>query len=558
PVGGICVSGRAYDDLRRLGLPFESIGKQQLKNIDEPIEVYQLSAEQLAALPMEEAPADTPGSRRSLLRPVPIALAVAALALLALVLWRPWSAAASPPSVTVVAGGGGAEAQALARNLLVQLGSLQATKADALELVEPESGTRADLIFKVESVGGEGDLRANLSLVDNRGDTLLWSREVVQPGGNRTDLRQQIAYSAARVLGCATEALSPLHEPIALPTLRLYLNGCADLADLLVQQDSAIAVATFRKVTEQAPAFAGGWAKLLLAQIQAFRGAGLNDPALRREIEASIAAARKLDPDMAEALLAEGWLQPRRPIAGWLRFSDEAVAKNPDHAEALGMRSLGLVQVGRMREAVDDARRAVGVEPLSPFARKALIHRLMDSGATGAARNALREAERLWPGATDLVYSRFVLEYGYGDAGEAWRILEAGGLNFPPTAAQKSFIEARIDASPAKVERALADAREAFERDRGTLDDYAQALAQFGRGEEAIRALLSADPRIAPDVVGALFRPPFEALHADPRFMAVAQRFGLVQYWRDSGRWPDFCSRPGLPYDCKAEAAKLR
>lgn len=28
-------------------------------------------------------------------------------------------------------------------------------------------------------------------------------------------------------------------------------------------------------------------------------------------------------------------------------------------------------------------------------------------------------------------------------------------------------------------------------------------------------------------------------------------------YWRKSGKWPDFCFRPDLPYDCKAEAARL-
>ena len=35
-------------------------------------------------------------------------------------------------------------------------------------------------------------------------------------------------------------------------------------------------------------------------------------------------------------------------------------------------------------------------------------------------------------------------------------------------------------------------------------------------------------------------------------------RIGLVDYWRTTGKWPDFCSDPSLPYDCKAEAAKLR
>jgi hypothetical protein len=54
-----------------------------------------------------------------------------------------------------------------------------------------------------------------------------------------------------------------------------------------------------------------------------------------------------------------------------------------------------------------------------------------------------------------------------------------------------------------------------------------------------------------------LFRPYFADVRKDPRFMVVAERAGLIDYWRSSGHWPDFCSDPQLPYDCKAEAAKL-
>jgi hypothetical protein len=56
---------------------------------------------------------------------------------------------------------------------------------------------------------------------------------------------------------------------------------------------------------------------------------------------------------------------------------------------------------------------------------------------------------------------------------------------------------------------------------------------------------------------GFLFLKLTEPMRRDPRFMRLAQRLGLVDYWRASGHWPDFCSEPGLPYSCQAEAAKL-
>jgi hypothetical protein len=46
-------------------------------------------------------------------------------------------------------------------------------------------------------------------------------------------------------------------------------------------------------------------------------------------------------------------------------------------------------------------------------------------------------------------------------------------------------------------------------------------------------------------------------MRQNPRFLHVAQHFGLLKYWQQSGKWPDFCFESDLPYDCKAETAKL-
>ena len=60
---------------------------------------------------------------------------------------------------------------------------------------------------------------------------------------------------------------------------------------------------------------------------------------------------------------------------------------------------------------------------------------------------------------------------------------------------------------------------------------------------------------------GHLFEPAYlslplaAAMRADRRFMGLARKLGLVAYWRSSGHWPDFCSEPTLPYNCRAEAA---
>jgi len=55
-----------------------------------------------------------------------------------------------------------------------------------------------------------------------------------------------------------------------------------------------------------------------------------------------------------------------------------------------------------------------------------------------------------------------------------------------------------------------------------------------------------------------LFYPEMRGVQRDPRFWPLAASYGLVDYWLTSGRWPDFCFEPDLPFDCreKAEAAR--
>ena len=506
--------------------------------------------------PAASRPQPEPAPPRAL-RTSPTLLAGGAIILLiavAMFFWRPWESRSPVPSVTVEANDQSARSRALAGNLLVQLGSLQAAKADALSLVEPGSAAKADMTFKVADTGATGDLRASLSLIESRGNTLLWSREFVQPSGNEADLRQQLAYSAGQVLRCATEALAPDHPELELATLKLYLGGCAELSTTIV--DPATSIPLFRKVTRQAPRFAGGWAKLIVAELDAFKGTNATNSALQSQLRADIEEARKLEPDMAEIYLVQSWLQEPRPILGWMKFADQAVAKNPDHARTLENHALGMLHVGRMRRAVQDARRAVQAEPLSSGARQIFINTLMDSGAIEAARKELLEAERLWPGATNVLQTRLRLEFYYGDAREALRLLESRQLGSTPSQAQKSYLKARIEPTPANVERAIADARAVY-RHEMSISPLSNALATFGRTDELTDTLLSSDPGAAPGLILAFFRPPFAALRKDRRFMKIAERYGLIDYWRDSGHWPDFCFEPDVPYDCKAEAAKV-
>jgi adenylate cyclase len=56
--GGICISRRVYEDIsREIKLAFAHLGEQQLKNIAEPVRVYRVSGEVLAAARATAKPA---------------------------------------------------------------------------------------------------------------------------------------------------------------------------------------------------------------------------------------------------------------------------------------------------------------------------------------------------------------------------------------------------------------------------------------------------------------------------------------------------------------------
>jgi adenylate cyclase len=56
--GGICISRRVYEDISgKMQLAFVDLGEQQLKNIAQPVRVYRVSSEQLAAARATAKPA---------------------------------------------------------------------------------------------------------------------------------------------------------------------------------------------------------------------------------------------------------------------------------------------------------------------------------------------------------------------------------------------------------------------------------------------------------------------------------------------------------------------
>ena len=501
--------------------------------------------------------------------------------------WRRWTVAAAiatallaglffllrdrqsgPSHIVAVAATEGADrgSQDLARGIAADLGRFRAGPLGSLTVLGGKQGGARDADYLVEAgVARTGaNLRADISLLSQEDSQILWTTSVEGPADKLVDLRQQAVAQLGDVLTCAVD-VTVHSRRLAPDVMSLYLNGCGRMSDLNSFIPDQEVLSIFRQITERAPNFAPGWANLALVEVSSFPGTPPPEHrALRKAVTTHLARAQQLDPDLpatiaasAIALRNDGYKSGRA-----LALIDKGLQRNPDSARLHEMRAQFLQKVGRASETVTASQRALALNPLSPTIRDSYISALAYSGRAAAAYKALDEADAIWPGSTVLDQARYRLDLRYGDPKAALLKLRergAGALRpVPMDTSWYAFLEARIAPSPANVEKALDAFRARYRRHRGDVPGYLQALGHFSRVGEAYEAMKHEE---ALDVVMAgtevLFRPHMRSIRADPRFIALAAKLGLVAYWEKSGVWPDFCHEPQLPYDCQKEAAKL-
>jgi tetratricopeptide (TPR) repeat protein len=484
------------------------------------------------------------------------AAAVIALLVAGLLLWRSGGAAASAV-VAVSPADASPASQSYARDLLAQLGQLQSAKPETLQLVGQGGRGAASLVFEVAGATEGQQARANLMLMDTRTGGLLWSKALERPVQQIGDLRQELGYTAAQVLECAVESHPYGRAGLKADTFKEYLNGCAEWARGNLGKDSNF-IPLFRRVIAAAPTFEGAWGKLILAESDAVAQEdfpGVETPHVR-QLRSDIAAARKISPQLPEAYLAEADLLPLNAYGQRLSLIDRAIASRPDEAPAVARRSELLFAVGRVSDALDDAKRAVGLDPVSPQQRSNYIFALAQAGRTKAALDEIAKAERIWPGSSPIAAARFAINLRFGDPTIARQMIESGQVDAAWIQGE-SFLQARISHKAEDIERALRDARAAYRRTNEAGAHLIQTLGIFDREDELLDLLMHIPIAEAVWVSDVTFRPAGRELWRNPKSLQYAKRVGLLQYWQTSGKWPDFCGESDLPYDCKKEAAKL-
>jgi TolB-like protein len=411
----------------------------------------------------------------------------------------------------------------------------------------------------VRSDGKTLNVKAHVE--DARAHATLWSRSFDAPLKEADQLQAQVASLLSHMAKlAASPALDDVrNDPVVVANSLEVLEGYEDN-----NIDRALALS--RDMVARAPNSSLGRANLAWSiALAEFFGlpSGESDPMAEVERQASLAL--KLNPRNGFAYTTLGYITPR---FAWRR-REELFLKGIANGDSRWSYSLFLLSTGRIRDALAQAQLLTSGDPLWPQNRARLASAFALAGRFEDATKTLEDAKHLWPHSPDVAIAELQIA--------SWTTpARAQAMWNEPTLAarwgQNLNIEVWRDAIAAIVShdiaaKSAASRRLAVAAENGSVQ-VGDAIATMGELGDLEGALHLAD-RVAQETnkpsmqwgfgggLVALFAPVSARLRSDHRFMVIADRLGLVDYWRTSGHWPDFCSQPDLSYDCRAEVTRL-
>jgi TolB-like protein/Tfp pilus assembly protein PilF len=378
-------------------------------------------------------------------------------------------------------------------------------------------------------------VRINTQLIDASTDESIWAgtydRELT--AANVFAIQSEIATAIADALRAT---LTPGEQQMIdhVPTqdiaaLETYFIGKRLMEDRTT--DSLLAaVEYFEKVVELDPEFALAWSGLadawmLLPEYSATIDRKLvaekSDDAIRRALE--------LNPEIPEVINSEAWnrLIHHYDWRGAEETFRRALRTHPNNTNVLHWISHVLSWQGQHEEALEYARRAVAVDPLSRLMKMNLVYILVDAGEYEEALSIADEIRVKWPDFTNW--------------GNLWlHELRAGR----PDLARET-IRSRIEATGGDAESALilggmfidfhsdgvvGNLTEELIQKLNLGSNYlGEIYAHLGDRENTLTALeeAAAEHSGSRSVLSMRINPAYDFIRGDPRFKALLKQTGL-------------------------------
>jgi TolB-like protein/DNA-binding winged helix-turn-helix (wHTH) protein len=415
------------------------------------------------------------------------------------------------------------------------------------------------------SVRKEGDRLRVVAHLSNAERSTIWSETYDRPLTQMLILQSEIAERVADALGARLGADARAQAREMDPrAFEHYLKGRA-LFRARTQANLKRALPELEAAVRLAPSHIRSWTTLAAARLFLSDSSTAEGRALKSVARDAVDHALKLDPDDAEALGVKAQMIPY--VGHWQEIDDmfvRALEGEPGNGQVLNWRAIFLAGVGRHRETLELTRRAYESDPLTDVLASNYARLLMKAGYLEAGRKIVDSRRGGWR------WSGYEAEIDYLREKKDWSRLARWAAQPPPDMKTqgKQIVALIHDTAVSLAENRRSEFNALGERWKKLAHEhtwYADECVFFlwvmnerEAAVEVIVSLLQPDPTASQSEMpsfGMMFWN--VELAADPRIVALMHGWGLFEYWRQSGHWPDFCADPALPYDCKAEAQRL-
>ena len=423
------------------------------------------------------------------------------------------------------------------------------------------------------SVRRAGDrIRVTAHLVEASSQTTLWTDRYDRDLTDVLKVQDELAAAIAEALnGKLVHRLQPhTIEPAAFD---LYLRARGVLASNWLESEKRRAVALLEEAVARAPDFARAWGMLAMARV--FLLPIARDMIGEPDHAAALLATERalaLDSNCPEAYSALAMLKPAfSSYVEKIRLTDKSVTLAPNDAWLVAMRGELLQSVGRTKDCVEAYARCVQLEPSIMIFRAGYAAYLVHANRVDEAVQIVNELSVRHPDSPLLWMMRWMTSFADGRFDDAERMVlpeaqlptgvaRADADSFLPilqlrkvSATQRESmlraalgpgVEANLYLTDCLIASDCGQVDLAFEQLFSALDAK-RPIGNRGVGSWGQRRAMTS---------AVLFGFQGRALRSDARFAILCARLGLVDYWRESGHWPDCAS--AVPYDFRAECEK--
>jgi len=430
-------------------------------------------------------------------------------------------------------------------------------------------------------------LRVGVHLIDTGTALVVWSDVVTRSDLEIYTIPKVVAAAVQTALGIDPVEAWPGTAPPDPVAYEAYLQTKA-LLRLPWNVNLTSAIEGLEAIVEMDPGFSQAWATLALARLDILFTQAPDDKELPnidppRRLQAArheARAALALDPGSIDALLALEIIDYREhatTLAETVGRIRSLLARAPNHPKVNFRMGLMMNQVGRFNEAARYMGKEVELDPLAVLPPAFYHDALISSGRTGEARAFMKQRNTYQFYRLSYAWLTMrLLEKDFQSAREFFTDLEPNVLFWHDGLAAMESIDVK---SPNTTRMSLLLARLVTVAEQGdaSLDstiaaDLVQAadeglilhfylfqwLAAAGLNDAAFD--LARDRIALGDTFfresGVLLKPAFTAARRDPRVMELFDATRQLDYWLETGNWPDYCAHPELPYDCEEAAQR--